>query len=117
MIPACAAHLREMAVAVVVVQLRGNRRLRCAAIQRGAIYHENVVPAIAVKIEDRHARAGRLQNVVFLVEAAEGSRDIEPGGLGDVHEMDFDIRRTTQQEEGCQQRRQSDRDSKHWNPF
>ena len=63
--------------------------MAAVAAERRAIHDENVVAPVAVEVEDCHARAGGFQNVVFLLHAAKGIRNIETGGLGDVHEMDL----------------------------
>ena len=108
-----ARHFGEVAISVVVVQLRSDvgRTAECRAI-----HDEDIIAPIAIEVEDRHARAGGFQNVVFLLHAAESIRNIETGGLGDVHEMDLH-RWAAYQEKGACEHRQGEEKSKHLTYF
>ena len=107
-------HFGEMAISIVVVQLRRHRRLAATAVQCCAVHDEDVVAPIAVEVEDRHTRTGSFQNVVFLPHAAECIWNIETRGLGDIHEMDL-CPWAAYQEKGARKHRQGEEESKHLN--
>ena len=82
--PAFSRHVRERAVAVVLVEAIGRARGR--ALQPRAAQDEQVEPAVVVVVEERHPAPDHLEDVALGVDAAVDDGVREAGLLRDVGE-------------------------------
>ena len=71
------ADFGEVSRAIVAVELRMRGR---------PVGNEDVVGAVAIEVEDRHAGAGALEDGLFLILAAEGVGNGETRLRGDIDE-------------------------------
>ena len=58
------------------------------SLQAASVYQENVRPAIAVKVEEGGAAAGRLDDVLLGFLPAGFRFNVQPGALGNVNKID-----------------------------
>ena len=79
------ADVGESAVVIVVVKLAGMALAGAHVFQRGAVYQENVHPAVVVIVEDSHAAAHGFHDVA-LFSASTGEMEIDARGASDIRE-------------------------------
>src|SRR6185369_8140428 len=85
--PGLGGHIGKSSVVLVAIQMIGGRRSCRKSFKRGAVYQENIGPAIVVVIENRRAGSGGLDDVLLSVFPAENLGHGQPGFFCRVHEI------------------------------
>ena len=81
-----ARHVGKAAISVVPVEVIGGLLSSRKAFQAGAVDEEQVQPPVPVKIDERHAAPGRLQDVLLARLPTKVVPSLEPGGASDIGE-------------------------------
>ena len=77
--PALCGYVCEVTIAIIVIELRQRRAVRASRFERRAIHKKDVVPSVAIEIENGHTVSGGLQDVILLRFPPIGIRLVQTG--------------------------------------
>src|SRR5439155_23577950 len=81
-------HVLELAVALVAIEMNRRCLARRKPFERRSVDEKQIEVAVVVEVDERHARAGRLEQILVRRRAAEDDGTVEPGFARDVRERE-----------------------------